>query len=185
MKMTRNKKILLIGIALVIAIALSAYYFVPWQELWQGDLSDHEFMQVLYKYSQKRRVRLLYKTDHQALLGACRELSRRVSVGDLKPGKYLLSGSSRRKEVSQFPQPILDLGPINVFIDYDGRVMLEMAGGLDHFGVSAYPEDYKKPPHTEKLGDKKLIPGLWYYDDGYRDNPEYEKIIEALRPKGK
>lgn len=187
--MTRNKKMLLIGIALVLAIALSAYYFVPWQEpwqeLWQEDLSDHEFMQVLYKFSQKRRVRLLYKTDHQALLGACRELSRRVSVGDLKPGKYLLSGSSRRKEVSQFPQPILDLGPINVFIDYDGRVMLEMAGGLDHFGVSAYPEDYKKPPHTEKLGDKKLIPGLWYYDDGYRDNPEYEKIIEALRLKAK
>jgi len=187
--MTRNKKMLLIGIALVLAIALSAYYFVPWQEpwqeLWQGDLSDHEFMQVLYKYSQKRRVHLLYKTDHQALLGACRELSRRVSVGDLNHGKYSLIGSSRRKEVSQFPQPILDLEPSHVFIDYDGRVMLEMAGGLDHFGVSAYPEDYKKPPHSEKLGDKKLIPGLWYYDDGYRDNPEYEKIIEALRPKGK
>jgi len=182
---------LFIGITLVLAIAFAAYYFVPWQELWQEDLPDHEFMQVLYKYSQKRRVRLLYKTDHQALLGACRELSRRVSVGDLKPGKYSLSGSSRRKEVSQFPQPILDLGPIHVFIDYDGRVMLEMAGGLDHFGVSAYPEDYKKPPHTEKLGDKKLLDGLWYYDDGYQycDSPEeyeeYDKQIEALRPKGK
>jgi hypothetical protein len=35
MKMTRNKKMLLIGIALVLAIALSAYYFVPGQEPWQ------------------------------------------------------------------------------------------------------------------------------------------------------
>ena len=169
------------GVGLALAIAFAVYYFVPWQKL-----GAHGFMRILYKYSQQRRVRLLYKTDHQDLLGACRELSKRVSIGDLRPGKYSLRGSSRHKEVSQFPQPILDLGPIHVFIDYDGRVMLEMAGGLDHFGVSAYPEDYKKPLHTKKLGDKELIDGLWYYDDGYRVRPEdYDKRIEALRPKGK
>ena len=34
-------------------------------------------------------------------------------------------------------------------------------------------------------GDKELIPRLWYYDDGYRDNPEYDKKIETLIQKGK
>jgi len=64
--------------------------------------------------------------------------------------------------------------------------MLEMMGGLDHFGVYAYPEDYKPPPHAGfELGDKKLIDGLWYYDDGYRGNPEYGKRIEALLQKRK
>ena len=78
------------------------------------------------------------------------------------------------------------------YINYNGRVILEMAGGLDHFGVYAYPEDFKKPPHaSEELGHKKLLDGLWYFDDGYQycSNPqefeEYDKYIESLRPKGK
>ena len=55
---------------------------------------------------------------------------------------------------------------------------MEMMGGLDSFGVYAYPEGYEKPPHTTALGDKKLINGLWYYDDGYNVNPEeYDKQI--------
>ena len=63
--------------------------------------------------------------------------------------------------------------------------MLEMLGGLVHFGVVAYTEDYQKPPFAGfKFGDRELIPGLWYYDDGY-NNPEYDKKFEALLQKWK
>ena len=133
------------------------------------------------------KVHLLCKTDHQALLEACNKLSEQVAKGNLKPGEYGVR-IGPDPEVSKFPRPILDLSPSYVYIDENdsGRVLIEMLGGLiGHFGVLAYTEDYKKPYRTYSYGDKELIPGLWYYDDGYRDNPEYEKIIEALTQKGK
>jgi hypothetical protein len=137
------------------------------------------------KEAEQRQVRLLCKTDHQILLEACRELSRRVSVGDLKPGKYYI-GYDQDPKASSFPQPILNLSPSYVYIDENNssRVMVEMLGGLGHFGVQAYTEDYKKPYPTYQYGDKELIPGLWYYDDGYIGHPEFEKRIEALMQKG-
>ncbi|MFH1716052.1 MAG: hypothetical protein ABIF19_01765 [Planctomycetota bacterium] len=115
---------------------------------------------------EDKQIRLLYKTDHQALLAACRELSKQVTKGELKAGTYWVRGNNRSPEASQFPQPILDLKPNYVYIDENdcGRVMLEMFGGFTHFGVLAYTEDYKKPTWAE-YGDKELIPGLWYYDD--------------------
>jgi hypothetical protein len=134
-------------------------------------------------------VKLLYKTDHQALLAACRELSKKVTDGNMANGPYeLRSGSDRW--ITGIPQPLLDLRPNNVYINYNGRVIVEMLGGLDHFGVYAYPEDYKRPPHaSDELGHKKLLEGLWYYDDGYQycvsveEYEEYDKYIESLRPK--
>jgi hypothetical protein len=60
-----------------------------------------------------------------------------------------------------------------------GRVVVEMRGGLDHFGIQAYPENYK-PCFDSKLGDKELLPGLWYYDDKYKKKPNYNKEIDTL-----
>ena len=170
---------LIIGIAIILVIA-PVVYFVS--QCWDVVL----FIQTMAREDRQGHFRLLCKTDHQALLDACRELSRRVvATGDLKHGKYYVR-SDPHPDVAGFPQPILDLGPNYVFIDCDGRVMLEMMGGLNHFGVSAYPEDYKKPPFVGfKLGDKKLIDGLWYYNDGYEGNPRYQKKIDALIQKGK
>lgn len=132
------------------------------------------------------KVRLLCKTDHQALLEACNKLSKQVANGDLKPGKYMVL-INPDPDVSKFPRPILELRPRYVYLDdYSGRVLIEMTGALEvHFGVCAYPEDFNVPSKGFEYGDKELIPRLWYYDDGYRDNPEYEKIIEALMQKGK
>ncbi len=127
-------------------------------------------------------MRLLCKTDHQAFLEACNELSRQVAEGNLKPGKYDVLFSSDL-EVSKFPRPLLEIRPRYTNRDENdsGRAMIEMTGVLEiHFGVEAYTEDFKRPYDTYSYGDKELIPRLWYYDDGHRDNPEYEKIIEAL-----
>jgi hypothetical protein len=95
-------------------------------------------------------------------------------------------GIDHHPETSRFPEPIQNLAPSYVYIDEDdcGRVMVEMVGGLGHFGVLAYTEDYEKPSYSE-YGDKELIPGLWYYDDAYEDNPTYQKKIDKLIQKGR
>ena len=175
----RKKRVLKIIIALVISFAVVYTLY--------GLYVLYTSMKDVKRDVKQRQARLLCETDHQALLEACRELSRQGAKGDLKPGRY----SIRRDpdpDTSQFPQPILDLRPSYVYIDENdsGRVMVEMYGGLYHFGVEAYTEDYQKPPFAGfKFGDKELIHRLWYYDDGYEENPEYDKVIEALIQKGK
>jgi hypothetical protein len=129
------------------------------------------------------RVKLLYRTDHKALRDACRELSQRTRVGRLEARMYHF-GPNPDPQTAEFPRPILDLMPVYVTIDADGSVMVAMMGGLDHFGVVAYPEDYKKPAFDDfKFGDMQLIEGLWYYDDGYETRPaDWQQRIDALKP---
>jgi hypothetical protein len=138
----------------------------------------------LFWFARHRRVSLLCRTDHHALLDACRELSKRVASGNLEPGRMYHVLFDADPEAATFPPFIRKLKPTFVFVDRDGRVVIEMMGGLDHFGVSAYPEGYQKPSADFEFGDEKLIDGLWYNDDGYDANPEgYDKRIEALRRK--
>lgn len=129
------------------------------------------------------RARLLSETDHQALLEACRKISKEVSAGNLDPNRYIVRYKPD-PEISQFPQLVLDVEPLYIDIYSDGRVSLEISGALHHCGVTAYPENYKKPIENFKFGDKKIIDGLWYYEHGY--NPKYEdKWIESMLKKGK
>jgi len=179
-----KRMVLKIIIAVAIAFAVGLLLYNLRCTLWHY-LYVRPWIADSARQTMRMRVRLLCETDHEALLEACRELSRRAGRGDLKPGKYNIR-RDRHPLASRFPQPILDLVPSYVSVsENDSRqVMLEMLGGLGHFGVLAYTEDYKKPYPTYSYGDKKLIPGLWYYDDGYQGHPEYEKRIEALMKKG-
>ena len=90
-------------------------------------------------------------------------------------------------QASRFPKVILDLQPRYVHINENnsGRVGIPIFEGFDHFGVNAYTEDYMESGPKHEYGDRELIPGLWYYDDGYIDDPEYDKKIEALMRKAK
>ena len=159
-------------------------------------LNDLFFVgKTVREFKNERKVlmtRLLCETDHQVLLEACRELSRRVDAGDLKSGRYDIN--NRYEHASQFPKVILDLQPRYVYIDENdsGRVIIPIFRGFDHFGVTAYTEDYmesgSKYKYVDKelfYGDRELIPGLWYYDDGYIDDPEYDKKIDKLIEKHK
>jgi hypothetical protein len=122
-----------------------------------------------------RKVSILYEVDHRALLDACRSLPNQGYRG-----KYYIR-HFRERDVSKFPEIILKLNPTYVVIDYDNVIIIEMMGGMSHVGIRAYPENYK----GFGTGDKKLIEGLWYCDDGYREEPDYEQYIESLRPKKK
>jgi hypothetical protein len=82
--------------------------------------------------------------------------------------------------VSEFPQIILDLQPNTVTIGEAGDVTMVLAGGLDHFGVYAYPANFEMPTPDFRLGDKELVDGLWYYDDAYESDAKHRNRIDAL-----
>lgn len=166
---------ILIGLFVVFALGLTIIYLSPYGKFVR-------LMKAKVEKEQQRKVHLLSETNHQALLEACRELSERVSAGDLEPNNYLLLHKPH-PETSRFPQLILDLEPMRISIKDDRSIMVEMHGGFHHYGVTAYPENFEKPSHSFSYGDKKIIDGLWYYEDGY--NPRYNKWVEKMIQKGK
>jgi hypothetical protein len=132
----------------------------------------------------RRQVRLLSKTDHQALLAACRELSRKTLSRERKvPGGSVCFGPGSSSP--DIPQPIRDLRPRQIIIDDDGEVTLSMDNKWWPFGVRAYPEGFEDRYADFKYGDRKLIEGLWYYDHGYDGHPEYDKQIDTLLRRNK
>ncbi len=98
--------------------------------------------------SARRIERLLHATDHQAVLAGCRELMAKY------PGQTLDAGDTR------LPKVIQELDPIFVEVTQE-RVLIALHGSFDHFGVVAYPKG------IEGDGAKKLIDGLWYFDEGH------------------
>jgi hypothetical protein len=133
---------------------------------------------------KEAEVRLLRDTDYYALLEACRELSQRAKELGLKPDYDYAVHTDPSPEAAKFPKVILEVNPAYVCIDGDGCLWVAIAGGLTHEGVRVYPLNHATAP-ASKLGDRELIPGLWYYDDGYEGNPFHRKRIDALIEEGK
>ena len=134
---------------------------------------------------EKRRPVLLYETDHQALLEACRELSQQVATGQLKPGTYFLYGPHVDPETRQFPQLIRDIEPLNVLIDLD-VVYVTMSVRVV-YGILAFPEniDRKNIEMYEESNRIELINGLWYFDNDFLNHPEHMKEVQELLEKRK
>jgi len=165
-----------IGLFVVSALSLLLLYLLPYMQLFR-------LVRMAVEKDQQKRVRLLSETDPHALLEACRELSREVLAGNLAaPNRYIVRPEPV-PEVSRFPQLILDLDPMFIETAIDGSIAVGMQGGFHHYGVSAYPQNFEKPSQSFNYGDKKIIDGLWYYEDGY--NPKLDKWIEELIQKGK
>ncbi|MHC4694184.1 MAG: hypothetical protein ACYS67_15690 [Planctomycetota bacterium] len=127
----------------------------------------------------QRQVLLLYETDHKALLEACRKVLKEAREGKWEyrqyPIRYIPDPNT-----DKLPEPILRLNPTYIWIGKDS-MMIEMLGGLAHFGVTAFSEESE----FEGLEGKKLLDGLWYYSDGYHEVPDYDKVVESWRPKSK
>lgn len=128
---------------------------------------------------RQRNVLLLYETDHKALLEACRKVLKEAREGKWEYRQYSISYIPE-PNTDKLPEPILKLNPTYITIGRDS-MMIEMLGGLGHFGVTAFSEESQ----FEGLEGKKLLDGLWYYSDGYREVPNYEKVVESWRPKSK
>jgi len=79
------------------------------------------------------------------------------------------------------PQTIRNLRPHVVLVDYDRYLIIEMHGGMEHFGVRIYPDDVNEADSGFAYGDRKLLEGLWYYDEQYNyGREEYDKQIDGL-----
>jgi hypothetical protein len=124
---------------------------------------------------EERKIRLLVETDPQALLEACRELSRR------HPGGLMDANDL------QLPEIIVALQPNYVSIDRHGVVEIGMYTGRWPFGINALPEDLqeseKERAQHERRG-RMLVEGLWYFEYGYWNDPAgYDRRIDELLSK--
>jgi len=175
--MTPRKKAAL-GITMTLTVVIITAYSVFLS------MRSNRPTQALIDFSRRDpdlRVRLLCNTDYKELLRAGREILSQLPEGYLTVGPEGRRFSDRAvPEGIQIPQVIRDLQPHTVLIYHEGYLIIEMHGGMDHFGVRIYPDDFKEPHADFEYGGRELAPGLWYYDDGYLYNSEYDKIIETL-----
>ncbi len=186
--MKASKKMVL-GITVAVVVLGLIAGFVFWPNGYVHRWIRHEVFAVYWKEgiqdAQRRRVLLLCNTDHKALLKAGREILDQIPEDYLNTDGKRVAGVLHLPKGVQIPETIQDIRPRGVFVDYDGYLRIEMHGGMDHFGVRIYPEDYKEPDRYFKYVDRELLPGLWYYDDGYIHNPKYDKRIDALIEENK
>ena len=189
MKIGKSGKRMVLAIAVaivaIVVVTLIVYFVYPSYH----NFAFHMYWDHMIYKAQQRRVLLLCETVHQALLKAGREILSEVPVKKTiqrtkneTPG---IIGNFPIPKGVRIPQAILDLRPHAVVIDYDGYLIIEMHGGMDHFGVRIYPEEFKAPYPGFKYINRKLTEGLWYYDIGYDGNPEFDERIEELLQKRK
>jgi hypothetical protein len=182
----KARKKMIVGIIALVVVTLIATFVCTFRFLrpWYRELTDIIPWYYEMYQSKQRRVLLLCKTDHQALLKAGREILILETVKKrLREGQGI-AGSFHIPSGVQIPQAIVDLRPQTILIDYSGYLLIEMHGGMDHFGVRIYPEGVNEP-HPLFHGGRKLLEGLVYYDEGYSLNPEYDKVIDELIEKHK
>jgi hypothetical protein len=111
---------------------------------------------------ERKRV-VVYQINHAALLAACGDLwNKRLSFHPLRA-----SATSQPVDFDidpsdpAVPRIIQSLNPNGMYI-HEGRVHIELGGGFDHYGVDAYVNGTPAPD----IGEKQLIPGLWFYAEG-------------------
>jgi hypothetical protein len=130
--------------------------------------------------TDRRTANLLYETDHKALLAVCREVMRNPSKYGTNPNVLGADSVDRfypDPRDPNMPSVIRALQPAYIVAE-DSHVRIELGGGFHHYGVNAYAEG------TQGNGDKRLLDGLWYYDEGFQECPnDWEEKLEALRPK--
>jgi len=128
-----------------------------------------------------RRRLVIYETDHQALLEACRKV-----IIDTREGRWIEGRMydflGNEAAMSQWLPPALSqLKPTRI-IPYKDYLRIQMLGGIiGNAGVIAFMDDAGVEP--SEYGDIQLIDGLWYYDDCYDTEDDWDKHIASLRPQ--
>jgi len=167
---------------LIVAVAIVAFYALfPFLIYFLGPYQ-----------AERMVVRALSKTDHQALLKAGREVLRQMPKMQNKTPSVSGLFVAIPEEIP-LPQALRDLSAHYIEVNSYGYMRIEMHGAMTHFGFRIYPEDFNAPADTGfkfEYGDRKIIDGLWYYDDGYHypdgsSFPDYAKKVDALLKQNK
>lgn len=124
------------------------------------------------------RTLLLSRTDYHDLLAAGREILRQVPIPNGDPGEFAIVPIPKGVRI---PKIVRSLAPTGWDACSWGYLTIEMGHPMDHFGVRIYPEGFQDPQHGFfNYGDRKLLDGLWYYDENYRLGSGYAEEIEKL-----
>lgn len=165
--MRKASKVVLVASVVTCAAIIVASFCQPLPTSW--------LFRFLGRRIESKRVRIFCKTDHEALLKACRELSAQMPKGGREARVYKMGVFSGRS----LPRPIRALRPREVIVNEDGTVKLSMFSGWHPFGVWASPEGYEG--QRPEGAQRKLLDGLWYYDDDYRHyGHALDRAIDAL-----
>jgi hypothetical protein len=172
----RTAVLVVVAIVLIVGCVLLRHKF-----------SAPVFLDSAENLEQQRRVLLLYHTDYEALLKAGRDI---LKQGPKDPWNYRPLGPIH---INGFPVPsgvripkiIRKLRPYATLINFYGYVVVQMKEGVVGFGVKIYPEGFKEPHRDFEYGNRELLPGLWYFDDEYSHDPEYDKKIDEIIKKGR
>jgi hypothetical protein len=172
----KKKRILLAALALCgIAVGLLAAPFIV---IFRSAGLD-------VRHSNQQRARLLFQTDHRALLEACRQVmtNRHAFAKDMDwHGAEDPAESFIDPKDPNIPSPIASLHPSYV-IATDSEVHLELHGGFDHYGVLALSELAAHDPTNRFSVPIELISGLWYYDEGLaQDRDRWIKKLRKMKP---
>jgi len=135
-----------------------------------------DFMNDSIKALAVKKQRLLYQTDHNELLKACRKVVARYNDSVYSRAEINMSDASP-KDLKQIPEIIQNLEPVYVWLE-ESRAIVALIGGMDHAGVYAYTNNEKTVLHDDTM---KLIDGLVYYDDGLREaDDDYKDYLKGL-----
>ena len=140
-------------------------------------------------YKSNREVRqLLYKTDHQELLVACREVMKNRRTYHVNTSRHKAEDSQEtyiNPANEKLPEIIRKLEPRDIYVT-ETKIILELHGGFAHYGIFAVPKELEEDEDARHHGSGpiKLIDGLWYYDDGLVENYAYRvKKLKRLKPR--
>lgn len=145
------------------------YFILPTVVAWRG-VED----------SNPKRVQLLYRTDHVALLAACREVMANRNTFEQRREDFRAHIDPKDPNL---PAIILALQPTSIITDDENSVYLQLHGGSDDFGVYAYSE-HEASRHTNSTEQILLTSGLLFFDRGltYKDRDKYLSKLKALKP---
>ncbi len=169
---SKRRNIIILSIILLAVLIVGIYFVVHSPAVLFCAFS---VFQTFKEVRMQKQV--LCRTDHQALLQECRELSKQVLTENPDIEYYMIVPDS---VLSKYPV-IRDIGARLVRVNSSGIVTIPMGSTMWHFGIYAYPEGLNLHPSSHE--DKELIPGLWYYDDRYGRYEDYDEGIERLLQK--
>lgn len=130
-----------------------------------------------------KRIEILYRTDHAAVLAACREvMANRLSyrLAEEKESDRLVIDPTDPK----LPAVIRALKPTSVITDDENSLYMQLHRGSDDFGLDAASETHASSANLSRRDELVLIPGLTYFERGltYGDGMVYRERLRHLKP---